>query len=190
MKMKCLNPSVLFPLVSAALVCGCSTSMVPRADVPSSDCSPFVVGSVADSVRYENLHPRFAKAFAFLHRADLKTLPVGRYEIEKDNCWAMVQEVELTPFGEIQRPEVHRDFIDIQAPLDGPETYGLADTKGRLYQPFDAQKDVGLADCKTEPLTLRPGEFVIFFPVVGGHAPCKTLGPRMMRKKLVIKIRK
>ena len=140
--------------------------------------------------RYVTLHPRFGKAFEFLKRADLATLPVGRYEIEKDNCWAMVQECELTPFGDIQRPEVHRDFIDIQAPIDGSETYGLADTKGVLYQPFDEAKDIGFADVKTEPLTVQPGEFAIFFPVTGGHAPCKTLGPKTLRRKLVIKVRK
>ena len=140
--------------------------------------------------KYNVLHPRFGKAFAFLKRADLAMLPVGRYEIEKDNCWAMVQSCELTPFGEIQHPEVHRDFIDIQAPLDGPETYGLYDTKGKLFEPFDAAKDIGFADAKTDPLTLQPGEFAIFFPGSGAHAPCKTLGPKTMRKKLVIKVRK
>jgi len=171
------------------MACGCATVPGSKGE-KNLDSRAFVSAPVAECARYEGMHPRFAKAFAFLKRPDLAQLPVGRYEIEKDNCWAMVQECELTPFGEVQHPEVHGTFIDIQAPLDGPETYGLADTKGRLYQPFDAQKDVGFADLKTEPLTLQPGEFVIFFPVTGGHAPCKTLGPKTMRKKLVIKIRK
>lgn len=150
----------------------------------------FVWDKIGACELYCAMHPRFEKALAFLKRPDLATLPVGRYEIETDNCWAMVQELELTPFGEIQHPEVHRDFIDIQAPLDGPETYGLYDTKGKLFEPFDAEKDIGFADMKTKPLTLQPGEFVIFFPGSGAHAPCKTLGPKTMRKKLVIKVRK
>jgi len=188
MKKKC--PSVLFPLVSAALVGGCSTSMVPRAEVPSSDCPPFVVGSVADSIRYEKLHPRFAKAFAFLHRADLKTLPVGRYEIEKDNCWAMVQDASLKPFaGETQRVEVHSAFFDIQAPLDGPETFGLYETR-TLCEPFDAGRDVGFAQVKSSPVTLEAGQFAIFSPVTGAHAPCLTTGTPCERRKVVIKVRK
>jgi len=52
------------------------------------------------------------------------------------------------------------------------------------------KSDVGFADRKTKPLTLEPGEFVIFFPGNGAHAPCKTLGDPVKRKKLVIKIRK
>ena len=154
------------------------------------EAKAFVWNKIDECDQYQGMHPLFKKAFEFLKRPDLATLKVGRYEIEKDNCWAMVQDCELTPFGDIQRPEVHRDFIDIQAPIDGPETYGLADTKGVLYQPFDEAKDIGFADAKTEPLTVQPGEFAIFFPVTGGHAPCKTLGPKTVRRKLVIKVRK
>lgn len=150
----------------------------------------FVWDKIGECERYRAMHPRFRKAFAFLKRPDLATLPVGRYEIEKDNCWAMVQSCELTPFGDIQHPEQHGAFIDIQAPLDGPETYGLYDTKGRVIGPFDKEKDVCFADLKTDPLTLQPGEFAIFFPDSGAHAPCKTLGPKVQRKKLVIKVRK
>lgn len=143
-------------------------------------CGPFV-----------GLHPRFEKAFAFLRRPDLASLPVGRYEIEGDDCWAMVQEVELTPFGDVQRAEVHRAFIDIQSPLDGPETYGLFDAGGEAFRPFDADGDIGFAARRTRPLTLFPGEFAVFFPVAGAHAPCKTTGARAVkRRKLVIKVRK
>ena len=45
-------------------------------------------------------------------------------------------------------------------------------------------------DLTARPLTLQPGEFAIFFPGSGAHAPCKTLGPEVRRRKLVIKVRK
>jgi len=152
---------------------------------------PFAWGKIENCGAFAGLHPRFQKAFEFLRRPDLATLPVGRYEIETNNVWAMVQELPLTPFGEIQRTEVHRKFIDIQAPIDGPETYGLLERTTESFEPFDVEKDYGLADYKTKPLTLEPGEFAIFFPGNGAHAPCKTLGPKTVtRKKLVIKIRR
>ena len=160
------------------------------ADEGKAKPRPFVWDKIAECERYRALNPRFRQAFAFMKRPDLATLAVGRYEIEKDNCWAMIQECELTPFGDVQTTEIHGEFIDIQAPLDGPETYGLLDTKGELFQPFDAEKDYGLADRKTTPLTLQPGEFAIFFPGCGAHAPCKTLGTAEKRRKLVIKVRK
>lgn len=147
-------------------------------------------GMISDCKQYEMVHPGLRKAFEFLRKHDLATLAIGRYEIEKDNCWAMVQLCELMPFKDVQRTEVHDEFIDIQVPIDGPETYGVADSHGLLYQPFDEEKDVGFVETKTRPLTVFPGEFVIFFPATDGHAPCRTLGPKTMRKKLVIKIRK
>jgi len=170
-------------LGGAALMGGCVSSTV-------SDSSAFVVAPITESARYESLHPRFAKAMAFLRRADLAKLPVGRYEIEPDNCWAMVQEAALKPFaGETQHAEVHAAFIDIQAPLDGPETYGLAEIPAP-FQPFDAARDVSFGDIKTEPVTLAPGSFAIFMPGSGAHAPCLTTGTPCTRRKLVIKVRK
>ena len=151
---------------------------------------PFIWGRIADCGAYAPLHPHFRIAFEFLRRPDLATLPVGRYEIKPGRIWAMVQECPLTQFGDVQRPEVHHDFIDIQAPIDGPETYGLYDCMMDPFAPFDRGKDIAFADRKTKPLTLEPGEFAIFFPGNGAHAPCKTLGDPVTRKKLVIKIRK
>ncbi len=151
--------------------------------------SPFLKGKIADSAILEGLHPRFAKAFAFLRRSELAELPVGRHEIDGDDCWATVSEVDLKPFGESQRAEVHKTFIDIQTPLDGPETYGLLDLAGRELGAFDAERDVALGQAATRPLTLVPGEFAVFMPVSGAHAPCLTLGEPTRRKKLIIKIR-
>ncbi len=178
------------PEVSAVKVweteASCAEYHETRCVLPSS---PFLKGRIADSALREGLHPHFAKAFAFLRRPDLAALPVGRHEIDGDDCWATVSEVDLMPFGASQRTEVHKAFIDIQSPLDGPETYGLLDLAGRELGPFDTEKDVALGQESTRPLTLVPGEYAIFMPGSGAHAPCLTLGEPTRRKKLVIKIR-
>ena len=150
---------------------------------------PFLKGRIDDSVLQEGLHPRFAKAFAFLRRPDLADLPIGRHEIDGDDCWAIVSDVDLKPFGDSQRAEVHRTFIDIQVPIDGPETYGLLDLAGRNLGPFDEEKDIAFGQEKMVPLTLVPGEYAIFMPVNGAHAPCLTLGGPTRRKKLIVKVR-
>ena len=148
-----------------------------------------VVGKIAEADKYVSLHPRFAKAFAFLTRKDLATLPVGRYEIDGDNCWAMVQEVDLHPLAGA-KTEAHRKYIDIQAPISDPEVMGLftMDEKS-LALPFDVEKDFVLFDADPKPVTLQPGEFAIFFPPNGGHAPCCAPGTPKKIKKLVIKVR-
>lgn len=147
-------------------------------------------GKIADSDKLPDLGPHFAKALAFLRRPDLKDLPVGRYEIDGDNCWAMVQDANLKPYPQ-PKGEAHRVYADIQAPITGPETIGVCELPRRACeQPFDAQKDIGFYELKAaKPLTLQPGEYAVFFPWVDAHMPCCSVdGPRAIRK-LVIKIR-
>jgi len=148
-----------------------------------------VTAKIADAGRYASLNPHFAKAFEFLARPDLATLAVGRYEIDGDNCWAMVQEANLTPLAGA-KVEAHRRYVDIQAPLTGPETYGLMtmDAKSRAV-PFDVEKDYVLFDAETRPVTLRPGEFAIFFPPDGAHAPSHSDNGERTIRKLVIKVK-
>ena len=148
-----------------------------------------VVAKIADCGRYEALNPHFKKAFAFLKRKDLAELKVGRYEIDGDNCWAMVQQVKLTPI-EGAKIEAHRRYVDIQAPITGPETLGLftMDEAHRAL-PFDEEGDFVLFDGRSEPRTLQPGEFAIFFPPDGAHAPGHSSNGERMIRKVVIKVK-
>ena len=153
------------------------------------DLKETLLAKIADCDQYVGLHPRFEKAFAFLKRPDLAELPLGRYEIDGDNCWAMVQEAELKPYPQ-PKGEVHRVYIDIQAPLSDEETLGVCDLPAHtVTQPFDEAKDIGFYEIKTKPLTLKPGEFAVFFPKIDFHMPCCTVGTPKKIKKLVIKIR-
>ena len=132
------------------------------------------------------------KAFAFLKRKDLKTLPVGTYELgeKKGEVFAMVQEVELTPYNSaVEHVEVHAKYIDIQAPLDGEETFGVANVDATHADiGFDAAKDIGFTDVPTGTRTIGPGEFAMFFPGKGGHAPCRSLTGKRRIHKVVIKV--
>lgn len=155
-----------------------------------ADAAPHLRGKIAEAAKYESLHPRFAKAFEFLRRPDLAELSCGRYEIDGSNCWAMVQKVLLKPFADENQYEVHRAFIDIQAPISGSETIGIANPDPKVFDGFNTAKDYVLFKAKGEPWTLKPGEFAIFFPGNGAHAPgLSSDGPRTIRK-LVIKVRK
>ena len=145
---------------------------------------------LADCGRYENLHPLFAKAFEFLRRGDLAQLPVGRHEIDGDNCWAMVQDVRLTPLADDSMVEAHREYVDIQMPLSGPETIGvLTMNADQLSRPFDTVKDAVLFKAKTAPRTLHPGEFAVFMPPYGAHAPGHSADGDRTIRKVVIKVR-
>ena len=146
-------------------------------------------GKIADSEKFYGLHPLFPKAFEFLKRPDLAELQPGRYDIDGDKCWASVQEAELKPLSE-RKLETHRKYIDIQTPLTGVESIGLAIMTAEAQSlEFNVEKDFVLYDGESEPVTLVPGEFVIFFPPLDAHAPCCATanGPEKI-KKVVIKI--
>lgn len=148
-----------------------------------------MVGKIADSANYTHLNPFFEKAFAFLKRPDLATLPPGRYDIEPGRCWANVQEADLKPLSE-RKLEAHRKFIDIQAPITGSETIGLAELNATAKAlPFNDDTDCVLYTGEAEPVTLNPGDFAIFFPPLGAHAPCCIAknGPTRI-KKVVVKV--
>lgn len=146
-------------------------------------------GKIADSAKCEGLHPRFAQAFAFMRRSDLAQLPCGRYEIDGKNCWAMVQEAKLKPFGEVNTYEVHRAYIDIQAPISGMEAFGIITPSPDVFADFNEKKDYVLFKARGQARVCEPGDFAIFFPGEGAHAPCLSVcGPYTVRK-LVIKVK-
>ena len=140
---------------------------------------------------YAGLGKNFAKAVEFLGRRNLMSLPNGRYELDGVNAYAMVQEATLKPWG-MGRPEVHREYFDIQVPLSGEEVIGVGRFDPAVQGDFDEEKDIGFYDdVPVEPLTLRPGEFVILHPETCAHAPCcseDAAGTPI--RKIVIKVRK
>ena len=131
---------------------------------------------------------RFAAAFAFLRRKDLSALAPGRYEIDGDRVYAMVSDNTLKPVGDMQRPEFHRRYADIQSPLSGEELFGLPDLPEVVEKgPFDREKDIAFFDAPCPMRTVRPGECIVFEPLVA-HAPCHTDAPGTVLRKVVVKV--
>ena len=148
----------------------------------------YVIDKVENLGTYAGVGVHFAKAVDFLAKADLARLPTGKNVVDGDNAWVNAAEAELTPFGS-KRPELHRRYFDIQIPLDGEETYGLAKYDPSSPGSFDEARDIGFYDQAVEPVTVRPGEFAIFWPGACLHAPCCSLTSARKIRKLVAKIR-
>ena len=140
---------------------------------------------------YAALGANFAKAVAFLGRKDLKNLPNGRYDLDGENAYAMVQEATLKPWG-TGRPEVHHEYFDIQVPLSGEEVIGVGKFDPAARGDFDEENDIGFYDeVSVEPLVLGPGKFAILYPNTCAHAPCcseDAAGTPI--RKIVVKVRK
>ena len=150
---------------------------------------------VADSLErigeYAKLGRNFAKAVAFLSRKDLRSLPNGRYALDGENAYAMIQEATLKEWGS-GRPEVHHEYFDIQVPLSNEEIIGVGRFDPAVQGDFDEERDIGFYDgTPVEPLKLRPGDFAILYPGTCAHAPCcseDAAGTPV--RKIVVKVRK
>ena len=151
----------------------------------------YIKDSLANVGAYATLGKNFARAVEFLGRRNLMSLPNGRYELDGENAYAMVQETTLKPWG-TGRPEVHHEYFDIQLPLSGEEIIGVGRFDSAEQGDFDEEKDIGFYDgIAVGPLTLRPGEFAILYPHTCAHAPCcseDAAGTPI--RKIVIKVRR
>ena len=152
-----------------------------------------VRGRLADSGKFESLHPRFGKAFAFLRGHDLASLSVGRHGIDGDDVYANVMDARLWPWNAQAKLEAHRQYIDIHVPITGVETLGYVHDEDNVRKnaaAFNIKDDYVLfRNPAMRRLRVEPGEFVAFFPPSGAHASGMTDGLEGPIKKIVVKVK-
>ena len=148
-----------------------------------------IFDALANAQAYRHLGPRIARGLDWL--ADFSPQqPDGRYDIDGDNLFALVQSYDTVPPAD-KKFESHRDYLDIQYVATGHEIIHYAPL--RDLQPvtaYDNQKDFLLYGDpeKATPLNFSPGQFAIFYPQ-DGHKPGCMNGGRVAIKKVVIKVR-
>lgn len=156
------------------------------------DPQPYLANRIAVSQRFEFYHPNVKTAFEYLRKTDLSTLKPGRNEVDGDNVFVNVFSPDLAPFDRVGDAEAHRKYIDIHVPISGKETVGaFTMTEKELALPYDEKGDCILFKAKGEPIEIVPGEFVMFFPGLGGHRPnCTTENPPPKGyRKAVVKVK-
>lgn len=146
-----------------------------------------ILDTLANAETYMGFNPGFEKAFAFLRRAGLSTLDAGKYPIDGDDVFALVQKNpgKLTKDAHL---EAHRNYIDIQFLIDGDEQTGwkLRDECKEVLQPYNVERDIEFfSDAPLNYLTLKPDMFTVFFPG-DAHAPMISNGTV---HKCVVKVR-
>ncbi len=120
----------------------------------------------ANAHLYAPFHPGFAYAFAFLSMEGLHDLANGRYEIDGDRVYALVQRGPGRSREEAFL-ETHDQYIDIQYVLEGTDNMG--------WKPRFRCSEAMREHCETPDVTfyrddpdtwilVEKGAFVIFFP--------------------------
>lgn len=149
-----------------------------------------IYDSLKNAGRYACMSENFRCAFELLCNNDLSRLPVGRYDINGENVFLMIQEPELKPWCE-GRWEAHRRYADIQLVLDGCECIGycIADEKTEIETPYDTESDtLFYTGIEGNSAIVTPGEMMVLFPE-DAHRPCIQPSDNTAKvRKAVVKV--
>jgi YhcH/YjgK/YiaL family protein len=139
---------------------------------------------------YKIISPNFEKAIQYALSTDFVPLETGKYPVDGDKVFAIVNEYTTKPRSECD-PESHRDYADIQIVITGAEKFGyLPLTDQPVSTPYDPEKDVAFYSLAEEDLnymTLPAGQFIIFFPS-DIHQPEVFVRQPALVKKVVMKV--
>jgi YhcH/YjgK/YiaL family protein len=137
---------------------------------------------------YHNNPKHWDQAFHFLKSANLKSLPLGKQELEGEHLFVNVQEY----YGKQKSDalyESHKKYIDIQYVIEGEEVIGLTTLdKVTVKEPYNEEKDIAFYDFDGgDYLKATPENFFLFFPD-DAHRPSIATSDSILVKKIVVKI--
>ncbi len=137
--------------------------------------------------RYAGLPHNLHRALEYLSETDLRSLPVGRIDIDSDRLYALVQEYTTKPAKQ-GLWEAHRKYIDIQYMQTGCERMGFANICTMTLGEFVPEKDFQPMSGTGSSVDVFEGAFVIFFPE-DGHMPGLCVDAPEPVRKVVLKVK-
>lgn len=152
-----------------------------------------IVDVLSHASLYHVLGPRFIQAFDYLVQTDFSKLAHGRYDVQGDDVFAMVQGYETRPFTLQNKWESHRTYADIQLMLAGEERMGYAQLDQlEICDPYDPARDFAFylpkSDAWYDLAKVRAGGFMIFLPT-DAHLPGQAVDAPTRVEKVVMKVR-
>lgn len=131
---------------------------------------------------------RWNTVFKFLCETDLKTIDLGRIDLNED-VFAVVSEYN-TKNPSDAKFESHLKYIDLQYIISGTELIGLTnDNKLEVLSPYNEEKDIAFYNFDGGRMLLAsPEKYFIFFPD-DIHRPCIKTGETDLVRKIVLKIK-
>ncbi len=149
-----------------------------------------ILDSIENFMKYAHKNQNTILAYDFIMNDRKNPLPPGRYELDGDRCFALVQTYD-TDFASEKDFEAHRNYADIQYMSDGNEQMLWAPVAAlESTVPYAPEKDIAFfaGDEGVRSFSVRAGEFAVFYPQ-DAHKPgcCVDDKPAAVRK-IVIKI--
>jgi len=149
-----------------------------------------IIDKLENADLYAGLSAKIKRGLEVLKDKKLSAKKDGRYEVDGDELYYMVQRYPTKPIKE-GRLEAHKRYIDIQFAAEGEEVIGHC-LLGQLNveEPYDEAKDVVFYKVpeKINTVKLSEGMFCILFPQ-DGHMPCCHLAGPCKVLKVVVKVK-
>jgi YhcH/YjgK/YiaL family protein len=146
-----------------------------------------IIDHIEQADKYAAIHTGIGQAFQYLQTTDLEMLNPGRYPIDGDRLFAIVETYETKPHDQ-GRWEAHQRYIDIQYVIAGSEKMGYAQVGDlELTHAYDPEKDIAWFAGDGSMVTVTAGSFVVFFPE-DAHMPGLADEEPATVRKVVVKI--
>lgn len=147
-----------------------------------------IIDTLRNAGLYRGLGAGIRKALDYLVSTDFSKMEPGRYEVDGDAVFALVQTYDTRPRDEGVW-EAHRKYVDVQHVASGIETMGYAPIDSLLEtQPYASDKDFLLLSGQGDFVTARAGMFAVFYPT-DAHMPCLAVGESGPVLKVVMKVK-
>lgn len=147
-----------------------------------------IIDKLTNAPFYYGLNIKIKKSLEYLNNTDLITLENGRYEIEGDDIFVIIQDYKTKLLSE-GRFEAHRKYIDIQYIIEGRESMGYVNLdKFNPETEYDFEKDIVFGKGEGIFLLANKGDFIVFAPQ-DAHMPGISVQESEYVKKAVIKIK-
>lgn len=123
-----------------------------------------IIDFLDNSELYEGLGEKFKKAFEYLKKTDFINTKPGKYEIDGDEIFAIVNEYETKPKEDAEL-ESHVRYADVQYIAEGVEQIGWAPlVTQEVSKPYSEENDVMFVTGDANFNWMDQGMFAVFFP--------------------------
>jgi len=115
---------------------------------------------------------------------------LGKHMIGNDGVFVMLVD-DKTELRTLRKAEIHKQYIDIQILLSGEEVYGYSNTiSEEAMNLIELENDVMFFDNVDDEqfITLKKGDFAIFYPNQVHRPLCASNNKPMKVKKAILKI--
>ncbi|MEO8231077.1 MAG: YhcH/YjgK/YiaL family protein [Ignavibacteriota bacterium] len=147
-----------------------------------------IIDKLSNSHLYSGLGERISKALDYLKQTDFSKKELGKYEIDGDNIFALVNEYQTKDASE-GKLEAHNKYIDVQFVAKGNELMGYAPLANQeVIDEYNEQNDIIFYSGEKSFTKVDEGMFAIFFPT-DVHLPGIKIAKKSYVKKVVIKVK-